>query len=98
MAKRKVTTKKAEKKNILLTVLAIAVIALLVAVTLMLDQRNDELTSWATIKSTELRLFFNDCRGAGGVLDVRPNTAPSIVFVCGFSDRTEEYTLSTPGK
>ena len=95
MAKAK---KKEQQKNVLLMVLAVAVIALLVAVTLMLDQRDDELTSWATIKSTELRLFFNDCRSTGGVLDVRPNAAPSIVFICGYSDRMVEYTLETPGR
>ena len=78
--------------------LAVVIVLLLVSIVIQLSVKSDDnLTAWATIKSRELHTFLQGCRSDGGTLDVRPYEAPSVVFVCLFSDRSIEYTLA-PGK
>jgi len=67
------------------------------AIVLSVKSKDDQLTAWATVKSSELHTFMNSCKDGGGTVDVRPNAAPQIVFVCQYPDRSVEYTLQ-PGK
>jgi len=87
----------ASKDPLLYALLSLVVVLLLVSIAIQVSDRNDNLTSWATIKSNELHTFFKDCRSGGGSVDVRPNSAPAIVFLCEFTDFSREFTLS-PGK
>jgi hypothetical protein len=79
-------------------VAAIVIVALLITtVVFLLQNREDKLTAWATIKSRELNGFMQNCRDTGGEMQVRAGDAPRIVFVCQYLDYSREYTLS-PGK
>ncbi|MBR9700986.1 hypothetical protein GOV11_03930 [Candidatus Woesearchaeota archaeon] len=91
---------KAEKQDLLKKELYVLMVLMLIAIAtiaaLLIDSRETELTAWATIQSWELHNFFKDCRGQGGELDVRPNSAPPIVFICNFVNegRQIEYALA----
>ena len=78
--------------KLLLSVLV--VVGLLFAVAIAVSLNNDDnITSLAFIKPPELRNFMKDCRDNGGEFDVRPNSAPPIVVVCEYPDRTVEYEV-----
>ena len=97
MSKKKKEAKMPKKEMMMFMSFAVIVILLLTLVAVVVDNREDKLTAWATIKSVELRNFIKDCRGDGGSFDVRPTQAPRIIFVCGYPDRMVEYTLE-PGR
>jgi hypothetical protein len=81
----------------LYAVLFVVALLFIVAIFVAMSNRQDSLTSWATIKSQELHVFMKQCRDTGGSVDVRPNQAPQIVFVCQYADHSIEYSLA-PGK
>jgi hypothetical protein len=102
MAKQKIPESHAPtpvhpSQRVMLGVLAVVGLLFIIAIVISMNNKDDNLTAWATIKSRELHNFMSDCRSTGGVTDVRPNAAPMIVFICEYTDRTVEYTLE-PGK
>lgn len=86
----------ADNKFTYIIMLAVAAL-IIVAIVLSVRERDDGITAWATIKSSELHTFMKECKDNGGTVDVRPNDSPNIIFVCQYPDRSVEYTLS-PGK
>lgn len=98
MAKRKpkpapeAAPKSHSNKLIYAVLFAIAVL-IIIAIIISTQTNNADATAWATIRSTELHNFMSNCRSGGGTVDVRPNSAPAIIFSCVFSDRQVEYTL-----
>jgi hypothetical protein len=92
---KSVAQKSQQNVSIKTIYVVIIVVALLfiVAIFIAMSNKQDSLTSWATIKSQELHLFLNQCKDTDGILDVR-DSASHIVFVCQYKDHTVEYLLS----
>ena len=93
----KVAADDSRSNRLIYAVLFAIAILIILAIIISTQTNNSDATAWATIRSTELHSFMSSCRSGGGTVDVRPNSAPAIIFSCVFPDREVEYTL-TPGK
>jgi hypothetical protein len=87
------TTDVTSSNRLAYIVLFAIAILILIAIVISMQTDDSDATAWATLRSRELHGFMGNCRDNGGTVDVRQNSAPAIVFVCDYLDRSVEYTL-----
>ena len=76
---------------------ALFVITLLIVVAIIISVRSkkdeDQLTAWATARSSALHSFIQICQQNGGSVDVSPQQ-PQLIFNCQYANgKDDKYVL-----